>query len=59
MGVNSRAGRANADGCRPRKRKALMLTPVPQIVGQNHYGFKFKQIIKMCSYLSRDKKSKF
>lgn len=58
MGVNSRAGRANADGCRPRKRKALILTPVPQIVGQNHYGFKFKQIIK-CARIFRDKKSKF
>lgn len=33
-------------GCRPRKRKALMLTLVSQIVGQNHYEFKIKQIIK-------------
>ena len=55
MGV-IRAGRTNAGGHRSRRRKALMLTLVSQIVGQKKCGLKFKQIIK-CARIFRGTKS--
>ena len=55
MGV-IRAGRTNAGGHRLRKRKALMLTLVSQIVGQKNAGLNFKPIIK-CARIFRGTKS--
>ncbi len=55
MGVNSR-WQDKAGGHRSRRRKALMLTLVSQIVGQKNAGLNFKQIIK-CARIFRETKS--